>query len=65
MLAKYADPKLREQEKSAWEKAMVEKYVCLISIGGHDTGTRGTETWHRNLRRAEFGFSRLYIICVS
>lgn len=26
MLAKYADPKLREQEKSAWEKAVVEKY---------------------------------------
>ena len=26
MLAKYADPSLREQEKSAWEKAVVEKY---------------------------------------
>lgn len=26
MLAKYADPKLRELEKSAWEKAVVEKY---------------------------------------
>ena len=26
MLAKYADPNLREQEKSAWEKAVVEKY---------------------------------------
>ena len=26
MLAKYADPKLREQEKPAWEKAVVEKY---------------------------------------
>lgn len=26
MLAKYADSKLREQEKSAWEKAVVEKY---------------------------------------
>lgn len=26
MLAKYADPELRKQEKSAWEKAVVEKY---------------------------------------
>lgn len=26
ILAKYADPMLREQEKSAWEKAVVEKY---------------------------------------
>ncbi len=26
MLAKYADPKLKEQEKAAWEKAAVEKY---------------------------------------
>lgn len=26
MLAKYANPKLREQEKTAWEKAVVEKY---------------------------------------
>lgn len=26
MLAKYADPKLREQEDSAWEKAMQEKF---------------------------------------
>ena len=26
MLAKYADTSLREQEKSAWEKAVVEKY---------------------------------------
>lgn len=26
MLAEYADSKLREQEKSAWEKAVVEKY---------------------------------------
>lgn len=26
MLAKYADPNLRRQEASAWEKAVVEKY---------------------------------------
>lgn len=26
MLAKYADQSLREQEKSAWEKPVVEKY---------------------------------------
>lgn len=26
MLAKYADPELRKQEKSAWEKAVVGKY---------------------------------------
>lgn len=26
MLAKYADPSLREQEAAAWEKAVVEKY---------------------------------------
>ncbi len=26
MLAKYADSNLREQEKTAWEKAVVEKY---------------------------------------
>ena len=26
MLAKYADPSLRKQEESAWEKAVVEKY---------------------------------------
>ena len=26
MLAKYADPNLRDQEESAWEKAVVEKY---------------------------------------
>lgn len=26
MLAKYADPNLREQEATAWEKAVVEKY---------------------------------------
>lgn len=26
MLAKYANPKLREQETMAWEKAVVEKY---------------------------------------
>ncbi len=26
MLAKYADPSLREQEVTAWEKAVVEKY---------------------------------------
>jgi len=26
MLAKYADPNLRDQEESAWEKAVLEKY---------------------------------------
>lgn len=26
MLAKYANPNLREQEASAWEKAVAEKY---------------------------------------
>ncbi|MBO4852233.1 MAG: hypothetical protein J5477_01215 [Schwartzia sp.] len=26
ILAEYADPKLREQEKGAWERAAVEKY---------------------------------------
>lgn len=26
MLAKYADPNLRKQEATAWEKAVVEKY---------------------------------------
>lgn len=26
MLAKYADPELRKQEKSAWEKTVVGKY---------------------------------------
>lgn len=26
MLAEYADPGLREQEATAWEKAVVEKY---------------------------------------
>lgn len=26
MLAKYANPNLREQEATAWEKAVVEKY---------------------------------------
>lgn len=26
MLAKYADPNLWEQEETAWEKAVVEKY---------------------------------------
>lgn len=26
MLAKYADPSLRDQEAAAWEKAVVEKY---------------------------------------
>ena len=26
MLAKYADPNLRRQEASAWEKAVMEKY---------------------------------------
>ncbi len=26
MLAKYADPNLRDREESAWEKAVLEKY---------------------------------------
>ena len=26
ILSKYADPKLREQEEGAWERAVVEKY---------------------------------------
>ena len=28
-LAKYADPKLREQEEGAWERAVAEKYGHL------------------------------------